>query len=1649
MKHTGIGKKALSFILAFCMALGLLPVLRLSARAAWDGSEADYNWYGDGSADTFYIGTAAELKGLANITNGQDGRESADFSEKTVILTADIDLESREWTPIGIGTGCFCGIFDGNFHTISNLSITAVQNMAGLFGYTNNVIANLKVTGRITVSDSSACPDGEDGECAGGIAAACNGTIINCRGDFAISVAGTNSNGTYVGGLTGGSCYTFNSRADGTITIADSAATDKLSIGGLAGIGNHSSLINDCSTLVLPDTAGSAVIGEIMGTATNGTQIKNILYNGSGAHDVFGVRNDSVVEINCTRLSDSVLKGGSCDSALYYSTDASDDQSIAADETCAVIKALNNGRTAITDLSDGYLPKDWTNDGKGYPTPNFASAEDHTAPLLYGVSSSVVQGGIVNATCNQEGTLYLVPKTVSAYTQKTDLDSAAAAGGMMIFCPAGFPRSFDTGELNAGTYQIYAADKLGQISAPSPDIRIYAPAAGSDVWDGASASYDWYGTGNQSTFYLSTAADLKGFANIVNGDDGKRPTEFNGKTVILARDIDLGNYEWKPIGASYIAFSGIFDGQAHTISNLHISNSYTNVGLFAFLDATAIKNLNVSGNITTTLTNRFPSYGQEAACAGGIVGYSNTGAIVNCSSDVAINVTVTDAQNNGCAFLIGDLAGYLPAPDEGVGCGVVNCYGRGSVTVTTNNNAGYVYAGGLIGGLIKGRSDSTGVSTCENCYVTGAVTFSESSAGLSSNRWLGAVIGGKTDEGIADNCFWSTDQTSCSGIGSGFQAGGANKSLTNTGNCSGLTDGVLKGTDSGTISYAAKSGPASASNILEALNGGRSAIPCLSNVVKAKNWKFESGVNNGYPVFDETVSTLTSFSPAAGSADVSVNPRLILNFNEPVTGVSGKYLFVIDAGDGSVAGWIDLGGSQVSTTDSTVTITLPFSLKNGTKYYVAMDDGSFESSSGASCSGISGSTSWTFTTIADAAPPIVSNLAPSNGAAGVSIATNPAITLSENVTAVPGKNIYLKKTSDGSTVQTIAASDTAYVSISNHTVTIKLADGLSNGTGYYLTIDHGAFQDAEGKAFAGFSDSSAWHFTTAAANAYSVSGTVKYSGAAVSGATVKAVQGNTQFGSTATTDAAGKFTVVGVPDGEYDLVVTKEGHIITQIISVSGVDLTLTGAITLPTGYKNSTLVVGSDTPNVVVGYLDEQFDSSDDTYANTSGNTVKIELDVTAKDAASAAGVSEISSLTSGKMVDLYLDMKLTKNMTGLMTSGKTLTETGSLMKIIVPYSLSGKTNVTVYRYHVDDAGTASAEAMKQQNYSAMRPSSECYMLDTADNQIIIWAQKFSTYAIGYNSSSGSPSAGGSGVSYDTITASAGGGGSISPSGSESIVYGSGKTYAITPDDGYSISDVLVDGKSVGAVSSYTFKNITQAHAIHAVFAKISGLPYYLNDSGNQVFIGFASDKSGTMKYIAPEGKTVLFVQNQKSFTDLSGHWAKAYIDFVAQREIFVGTGGSLFSPDAGMTRAMFAAVIGRLYERSYGTLTASEAHTFTDCNYSGWYGTYVDWCTETGIIKGVGGGLFKPDRKITREEMAAILYRFASFLKISKTADETALSYPDASRIGIWARKAVLYCQQASIIMGRNNGNFAPKETATRAEVAAVLKRFIETVV
>ena len=240
----------------------------------------------------------------------------------------------------------------------------------------------------------------------------------------------------------------------------------------------------------------------------------------------------------------------------------------------------------------------------------------------------------------------------------------------------------------------------------------------------------------------------------------------------------------------------------------------------------------------------------------------------------------------------------------------------------------------------------------------------------------------------------------------------------------------------------------------------------------------------------------------------------------------------------------------------------------------------------------------------------------------------------------------------------------------------------------------------------------------------------------------------------------------------------------------------------------------------------------------------------------------------------------------------------------------------------------------------------------------------------------------------------------------------------------------------------------------ITIVFGAQSGMPYYLDGSGSRVFIGFAFDADGDgvisgSEYIAPSGSRIEYSENLKTFGDIGGHWGRDSIGFVSEREIFNGTAADRFSPDGTMTRAMFVTVLGRLYERSYGQTKATDVHMFDDCNYDDYYGRYVDWAAENGILLGYGQGKFGPHDPITREQMASILYRFAQFLGVQPEKLDESLGYADSGSISAWAHDAALFCQTTGLIRGVGNNSFAPKNTATRAEVATIIERFIAYVI
>jgi len=154
---------------------------------------------------------------------------------------------------------------------------------------------------------------------------------------------------------------------------------------------------------------------------------------------------------------------------------------------------------------------------------------------------------------------------------------------------------------------------------------------------------------------------------------------------------------------------------------------------------------------------------------------------------------------------------------------------------------------------------------------------------------------------------------------------------------------------------------------------------------------------------------------------------------------------------------------------------------------------------------------------------------------------------------------------------------------------------------------------------------------------------------------------------------------------------------------------------------------------------------------------------------------------------------------------------------------------------------------------------------------------------------------------------------------------------------------------------------------------------------------------------------------------------------------KLFEGTSGTTFSPETTMTRGMLVTVLWRLD----GSPAAADAG-FADLSQE-WYKAAVGWAAANGIVDGYGNGKFGPEDAVTREQTAAILWRYAKYKgrDVSVGEDTNLLSYGDASDISEYAVPAFQWACGAGIIEG-SGGKLTPADTATRAQVAAVLRRF-----
>ena len=267
-----------------------------------------------------------------------------------------------------------------------------------------------------------------------------------------------------------------------------------------------------------------------------------------------------------------------------------------------------------------------------------------------------------------------------------------------------------------------------------------------------------------------------------------------------------------------------------------------------------------------------------------------------------------------------------------------------------------------------------------------------------------------------------------------------------------------------------------------------------------------------------------------------------------------------------------------------------------------------------------------------------------------------------------------------------------------------------------------------------------------------------------------------------------------------------------------------------------------------------------------------------------------------------------------------------------------------------------------------------------------------------------------------------------------------------------YDLSLVYLSGGKETPITSLNGHTISVRLPYTAAKGEQTGNLYavYVDDAGKVEWITRSSYDASLKAVVFETGHFSVYGVGYKNpapaFTDIHNHWAADNILFAASRGLLSGTSDTTFSPGTGMTRGMFVTALGRLAGINPGSYQTGK---FTDVKADAYYAPYVNWAAQNGIVEGVTATTFAPDTNINREQMAVIMANYAKKLGYDLPKTLRAVTFADNAQISSWAKDAVKAMQQVGILAGKANNCFDPKGTATRAEVATVLRRFVKIVI
>ena len=429
--------------------------------------------------------------------------------------------------------------------------------------------------------------------------------------------------------------------------------------------------------------------------------------------------------------------------------------------------------------------------------------------------------------------------------------------------------------------------------------------------------------------------------------------------------------------------------------------------------------------------------------------------------------------------------------------------------------------------------------------------------------------------------------------------------------------------------------------------------------------------------------------------------------------------------------------------------------------------------------------------------------------------------------------------------------------------------------------------------------------------------------------------------------------------------------------------LTITGAGSVVYGQTLTLTTTGGSGTGTVTYRIDTDASTGEATIDPETGVLTPVKVGSVSV-IATKAGDNDYNDVTSAPFVLMIKPATPTgePNYTKITTSGKTLKDAALTTKGSTLNPSDGKLE------WVDDKGNVLPDSTRVEANTTYKwhftPTDTNYTTLTGEVELY------------HKSSSG----GGWYDSYYTIKATAGAGGSISPSGNVSVREGRDQPFTITPDKGYAVANVKIDGKSIGAVKSYTFENVRRTHTIEVIFMKANGTPQ------TGVFVDVAT----------------------------GGYYEDA-VDWAVENGITKGTDDTHFSPDGICTRAQ---AVTFLWRAAGSPEPETRAMPFADVPAGSYYYDAVLLAVENGITEGTSDTRFSPNATCTRAQIVAFLWRSEK-----SPAASSRNPFADVKSSAYYA-DAVLWAVKENITKGTTSTTFSPNADCTRAQIVTFLWRY-----